>query len=85
MTLVPNWTFLIEFDYLITRGFHRSFATDVTCQLRTPGYICPPIGLAFVLMLLAGSPKFVLFPDFEFRTSLGTSILPYSRGVLELI
>ena len=33
------------------------------------------LGLAFVLMLVPFSPDQVLFLDFEFRTSVGTSIL----------
>ena len=33
------------------------------------------LGLAFVLMLIPFSPELVLFSDFEFRTSLETSIL----------
>ena len=36
---------------------------------------CPTLGLAYVLMFGSISPKHVLFPDFEFRTSFGTSVL----------
>ena len=72
-TLLPNLTF-----YLITRGFHRTFATGAACQQRalTPPdtWSCPNLGLASVLMFRSISPELVLFPDFEFWTSLGTSV-----------
>ena len=42
--------------------------------------------LTFVLMLRLSSPGLVLFPDFEFRTSLGSSIFPrqtkYKMGLI---
>ena len=61
-TLLPNLTF-----YLITRGFHRTFATGAACQQKTftPPDIwsCPTLGLASVLMLRPISPKLVLLPD----------------------
>ena len=63
-TLIPNLTF-----YLITRGFHRTFATGAACQQRmlTPRdtWFCPTLGLASILMLWPISPEFVLFPDFR--------------------
>ena len=73
-TLLQNLTF-----YLIARGFHRTFATGAACQQMTPSppetWSCPTLGLASVLMLRPISPELVLFPDFEFRASLGTSVL----------
>ena len=61
------------------RGFHRIFATGAACQQSTltppDTWSCPNFGLAIVLMLGSISPELVLFPDFEFRTSLGTSVL----------
>ena len=73
-TLLPNLTF-----YLILRGVHRTFATGAACQQRKLSpldtWSCPTLGLASVLMLRPISPELVLFPDFEFRTSLGSSVL----------
>ena len=40
---------------------------------------CPTFGLASVLMLRPISPELVLFPDFEFRPSRGTSVLLLQR------
>ena len=72
-TLLPNLTF-----YLITRGFHRSFVTGAAWQQRslTPPetWSCPTLGLSSVLILRPTTPELVLFPDFEFRTSLGISV-----------
>ena len=39
---------------------------------------CPILGLAFDLMLRPFSPELVMFSDFGFRASLGTSILVLS-------
>ena len=63
-TSLPNMTF-----YLITRGFHRTFATNAACQQRTltppDTWSCPTLGFASVLMLRPISPALVLFPDFR--------------------
>ena len=40
------------------------------------------LGLAFVLMLRPFSPGLVMFSDFEYRTSLVTSILPLKFRVI---
>ena len=61
--LLPNLTF-----YLITRGFHRTFATGAACQKRmlTPPdtLSCPTFWLASALMLRPISPELVLSQDF---------------------
>ena len=76
-TLLPNLAF-----YLIMRGFHRKFAKVRHANrgrllLRTPGpvpfwdlhvFLCPDQSLLNLSCLRT----------FEFRTSLGTSVLPYS-------
>ena len=59
-TLLPSLTF-----YPVARCSKGTIATGAACQQRTlttTGY-------------LVLSPELVLFPDFEFRTSVGTSIL----------
>ena len=74
-TLLPNLTF-----YLIVWSYHRIFATGAACQQRTltphDTWFCPTFGLACVLISRQVSPELVLFPDFEFRTSLGTENIP---------
>ena len=82
-TLLPNLTF-----NLIARGFHGTLATSVACQQRTltppDTWSYPTLGLACILMLRPISPEHVLFPDSEFRTSLGTLFcLEYSLRIHE--
>ena len=73
-TLLPNLTF-----YLIVQGIHRTYATSAACQQRTltppDTWSCPTSRLAFILMSRPISPELVSSPAFEFRTSLGTSLL----------
>ena len=66
------------------QGFHRTYATGVACQQRmlTPPdtWSCPTLGLACVLMSREkeGDPSLLnlsCLRTFEFRTSLGTSLL----------
>ena len=49
--------------------------------LQTPGPV--PFG-TFFLMLRPFSPELVMFPDFEFRTTLGTSILLMFKAIMML-
>ena len=72
-TFLPNLIF-----YLIVQGFHRTYATGATCQQRTltppDTWSCPTLGLACVLLNLS------CLRTFEFRISLGTSLLLF-RGI----
>ena len=65
--------------YWNTRGFHGTFATGVACRQRTltppDTWSCPILGLAYVLMLKPVFPMLSCFPDYDFWTPLGTSIL----------
>ena len=73
-TLLPNLTF-----YLIVQGFHRTYATGAVCQQRTltppDTWSCPTLGLACVLCRDQSLLNLSCFLTFEFRTSLGTSVL----------
>ena len=60
-TLLPNMTF-----YLIVQGFHRTYATGAACQQRTRVFLCRDQSLLNLSCLRT----------FEFRTNLGTSLLP---------
>ena len=79
-----TWAFLtdpnISFIWPTLTGFHHEgLVLDVTYFLTlTPPdtWSCP--------MLRPFSPELVMFSDFEFRTSLGTSILPYSKNKIEV-
>ena len=76
----PIWTFLPNLTfYRIARGFHRTFTTGAACQQRTltslDTWSRPTLGLKSVLMSRPMSPELALFPDFEFRSYLGTSVL----------
>ena len=53
--------------------------------LRTPGPI--PFGPAYrnVLTVMPVSPKFVMFLDFEFRTSLGTSPFLGTQNAVQML
>ena len=67
--------------YQISGGFHRTLqrlrlANRGRLLLRTHG----PVSFRNLLMLRPFSPELVMFSDFEFRTSLGTSILLYFIG-----
>ena len=68
----PNLNF-----YLIEQGFLRTFSTGATCQQRTltphDTWSWPTLGLASVLMLRPISSE-TCFQNFEFRTSLVTSV-----------
>ena len=86
LTVLLNWTLLPNLTfYLITRDFHRTFATDAACQQRTlippDTWACPTLGLASVLILRPISPELVLIRTFEFRTSLGTSVFTWSDAI----
>ena len=74
LDLLPNLTF-----YLIMRCFHRTFATGAACQQRTltppDTWSCPTLGLACVLMSRPIFLNLSCLRTFEFRTSLGTSLL----------
>ena len=66
---VTDLDLITELDfYLIVQGFHRTFATGVACQKRTPNppdtWSCPTWGLACVVMSRLFSPEIALFPDF---------------------
>ena len=73
-TLLPNLTFC-----LIVWGFHRTFVTGAACQQRTltppDTWSCPTLGLARVLCRDQSFPNLSSFRTYEFRTSLGTSVL----------
>ena len=66
-----------EIDFL--RCVHRTFATGAACQQRTltptDTWSCPTLGLACVLMYQS-LLNLSCFRTSEFRTSLGTSVLP---------
>ena len=59
------------------------FTRAMTCVIRQDTLswllhlVLSHLGLAFVLMLRPFSPELVMFSDFEFWTSLGTSIFAY--------
>ena len=90
--LIPNLTF-----YLIVRSFHRTFVMGAARQQNTltppDTWSCPTLVLASVLLLKPISPELVLFPDFEFWTSLCASVLlvtvskcpPSGRTVYKII
>ena len=65
--------------YWIAGGFHGTFATGVACRQRTltppDTWSCPIFGLAYVLMLKPVFSMLSCFPDYDFWTPLGTSIL----------
>ena len=73
LTLFPNLTFS-----LITRDFHRIFATGAARQQMTltppDTWSCLTFGLASVLMLRRSLLNLSCLRTFEFRTSLGTSV-----------
>ena len=67
----------IKHPSVLLFSLHMTFATDAACQQRT---LAPPHGLSCAIsdlhvFLCWGHSllKLVIFPDFEFRTSLGTS------------
>ena len=72
-TLLPKLTF-----YLIARCFHRTFATGAACQHRmlTPPdtWSCSTLGQVF-LYWEQSLLNLSCFRTFEFRTSLGISVL----------
>ena len=83
VTLLPNWTLLpfwCYLIYLIPRGFHRTLATDAASQQRTltpPDiWACP---IWYLHLFSSWNHSFLnchVYGPFQFRTSLGTSILP---------
>ena len=79
--LLPNSTLLPTFSlyYKIRGGFPRRFSIDAAGQQRTlttsDAWSCPISELAFALIVRSFCPELVMSPDFEYRTSIGTSIL----------
>ena len=65
MSLLFPWSLTLR---EVSKGFHRTFATDAACQQRTltppDTWSCPILGLASVLMLRPISPELVLLLDF---------------------
>ena len=83
MTLFPNLTLLPTLTLLPIRKVFIEHLQQV--QLANRGrfpighMVLSHLGLAFVLMLSPFSPELVMFPDLEFRSSLGTSNLLITR------
>ena len=77
-TLLPNLIF-----YLIVQAFHRTYATGAACQQRTltprDTWSCPTLGLALFLCRDQSLLNLSCLRTFEFRTSLGTSLLLEKR------
>ena len=94
-TLHQLLTLLLIFDFLPNCARFRfatgaaTFATGAACQQRTltppDTWSCPILGLVWVLMLRPISSEHVLFRTFEFRTSLGTSVLLWIKGYCVLV
>ena len=80
---IPLGTFSILLHVCVTTK--KVWLPGVACRqgMLTPQdtWSWPTLGLASVLMLRPIPPELVLFPDFEFRTSLGTSVLLRSLDI----
>ena len=78
--LINELDLITDFD-LITKFWEVSIEHCNGCRQPTEDIfssghlVLSHLELAFVLMLRPLSPELVMFPDFEFRTSPGTSIL----------
>ena len=77
---ITDLDIITEFDFLHNCArFHRTYATGAACQQRTltppDTWSCPTLGLSCVLMSRPISPDLSCLRTFEFRTSLGTSLL----------
>ena len=65
--------------YALYKCNHRTYPKDVACRQKGDAYssghlVLSHLGLACVLMLKPISPELVMFSDFEFQISHGTSI-----------
>ena len=83
--LLPNWTLLPILTLLPNfGGFHRTLATGAASQQRTltpsDTWSCPIWDLHLLLCWDILSWNCHFYGPFEFRTSLGSSILPLTKG-----
>ena len=77
VNLLPDWTSYRLWPYnQISGGFQRVRPTEDACSSRH--LVLSNLGLAFVHMLRPFSHELVMSLDFEFPTSLSTSILLYN-------
>ena len=80
--ITPTWDLITALDFftdfdLITTFREVSIENLLRVRLANRGRLLLPTPgfVPFVPMLRPFSPELIMFPDFEFRSSLGTSIL----------